>query len=157
VVRLSRREFVGAAGTLVLAAGCGSEAARTPEPSDAEVLDALLARELAVPALSAPAAAALLAHQDAQHARRLRRALRALGAIPPPGAPPPGDDPELVLARKQEMVFACLDALPRLRAPGLRELVMGLAASEAEHLAELRAALGREPVPDAFAGDTERA
>jgi hypothetical protein len=49
-------------------------------------------------------------------------------------------------------VFAYVEALPRLADPDLRVLVMRLAASEAEHIAALRLAAGREPVPDAFAG-----
>jgi hypothetical protein len=94
--------------------------------------------------------AAAIARQDRAHAARLEA---ALGRSPGRGTAASGDL-ATVLARKQEAVFAYVNALPRLADPGLRVLVMQLAASEAEQLAALRLAAGVEPVPDAFAGAT---
>ena len=50
------------------------------------------------------------------------------------------------LARKQEAVFAYVEALPQLADPAARVAVMQILASEAEHLAALRLAAGEPPV-----------
>jgi hypothetical protein len=154
--RYSRRGLIlGAAGALVggtLLGGCGVDEAGKAPPSDAEVLDGLLQRELAAgAAVIGVAGSELIARQDALHARRL--AARAGADLS--GRPPAAADVASALARKQEAVFAYVQAVPRLRDPQLRVLVMQLAASEAEHIAALRLATGEEPVPDAFAGFVE--
>jgi len=151
-VSLSRRRFLGAAGVLAgaLLTACGRDAAREQPPADAAVIGALLERELAAgAAVAGVAGAAAIARQDELHAERLGR-LSGPGAAAQLSAA--GDDLRAALARKQEGVFAYVDALPRLADADLRVLVMQLAASEAEHLAALRLAAGNEPVPDAFAG-----
>jgi hypothetical protein len=155
----TRRRFLGsAAGALVggaLLGGCGAEEARKEPPTDAEVLDGLLRRELAAgAAIIGVAGSELIARQDALHARRL--AARS-GADLRRESPAATDDVPTALARKQEAVFAYVEALPRLADPEVRVLVMQIAASEAGHLAALRLALGEEPVPDPFAGFTEGA
>jgi len=150
--RISRRRFLATAAVLAgaLPAGCGRDAARERPPTDAEVFDGLLRRELAAgAAVAGLAGAAAVARQDERHAERLSKVARLAvpGQLPDPGGDLPG-----ALARKQEGVFAYVDALPQLEDPDLRVLVMRVAASEASHLAALRLAAGGEPVPDAFAG-----
>jgi len=149
----TRRRFLGAAGALAgaLLAGCGRDAARERPPTDPQVLAALLRRERAAgAAVAGIAGAAAIARQDELHAERLA-SLAGVALDPVAGAE---GDLVAALARKQEGVFAYVNALPRLSDPDLRVLVMQLAASEAEHLAALRLAAGEEPVPDAFAGFT---
>jgi hypothetical protein len=117
------------------------------------VLEELLQRELAAgAAVIGVAGSELIARQDALHARRL-----AAGAGVSGDLPAAAHDVATALARKQEAVFAYVEALPRLADPELRVLVMQIAASEAEHLAALRLAAGDEPVPDPFAGFTDGA
>jgi hypothetical protein len=148
VVALTRRGFLGAAGALVLA-GCGVDEAGEAPPSDAQVIDGLLRTELAAGAavIGSPVAE-LLARQDAQHARRLA----ALAGAPPEQRAPAAHDLAAALARKQDAVFAYVQALPKLADPDARVVVMEILASEAEHLAALRQAAGEQPVPDPFAG-----
>jgi hypothetical protein len=145
VVGLSRRRFLGAAGVLAGAfwVGCGRDEAREEPPSDAEVVAGLLRREAAA---AGAVAAVAVARQDAEHLREL--AARAGVAAPAPGGD--GDAPAL----KQEALFGYVAALPKLRDPELRVLVMQVLASEAEHIASLRLDAGDDPVPDAFAGYT---
>jgi hypothetical protein len=154
VVGLSRRQFLGTAGALVggaLLGGCGAEEAGKEPPTDAEVLAGLLRRERAAGAavIGVPGAE-LIARQDGLHARRLA----SLAGIDHAESTEAVELPT-ALARKQEAVFAYVEALPRLADPEVRVLVMQLAASEAEHLAALRLAAGEEPIPDPFAGFTE--
>ncbi|HKH16919.1 MAG TPA: ferritin-like domain-containing protein [Solirubrobacteraceae bacterium] len=155
MVTLSRRRFLGAAGALAgaLLTGCGRDAARERPPSDADVLAGLLRHELRTwEAVRGVAGAEAIGRQDEEHVVRLSA---LTGAPVAELEAPPRDDPQAALARKQEGVFAYVEALPRLSDPDLRALVMQLAASDAEHLAALRLAAGEEPVPDAFAGFTE--
>jgi hypothetical protein len=151
-VVIDRRGFLAAAGALVLA-GCGKDEAGEEPAPDAEVLDGLLRLELAAGAavIGSPLAE-LLARQDAQHARRL--ATLAGASLPERAA---AHELAAALASKQEAVFGYVQALPRLADPDARAVVMQILASEAEHLAALRQAAGREPVPDAFAGFLEPA
>jgi hypothetical protein len=153
--RYGRRRFLGIAGALAgaLLAGCGRDAAGERPPSDAEVFGELLEREQrARAAVRGVRGGEPILRQDREHLTRLS----AVAGIAPlePRSRPSGDLPA-ALARKQEGVFAYVDALPRLSDPALRVLAMQLAASEAEHLAALRLAAGEEPVPDPFAGLTE--
>lgn len=151
----TRRRFLGAAGALAGAfvTGCGREAARERPPTDAELITGLLRRERAIgAAVAGVAGAAVVARQDELHAERLA----SLPGVAADGERfDRGGDLRAAMARKQEGVFAYIDALPRISDPDLRVLVMQIAASEAEHLAALRLAAGEEPVPDAFAGFTE--
>jgi hypothetical protein len=149
----SRRAFLGAAGTLILA-GCGVEEAGKEPPTDADVLAGLLPVELAAGgAVIGSPMAELLARQDAQHARKLAELAGKTAGRPEPAA----IDLETALDRKQQAVFAYVEALPRLAGADARVTVMQILAGEAEQLAALRLAAGREPVPDAFAGFLEPA
>jgi hypothetical protein len=154
-VVIDRRGFLGAVGALFGAAllgGCGAEEAGKSPPADSEVLDGLLRRELAAgAAVIGVAGSDLIARQDVMHARRLA----ALAGVAVPPAPASAADLRTALTRKQEAVFAYVQALARLADPDLRVAVMQIAASEAEHLAALRLAAGDEPVPDPFAGFTQ--
>jgi len=154
VVSLRRREFLGAVAAGVLIGGCAGE--QDPAiPPDGDVLNALLPGEVQAlreleqrrPELED------IWSQDQHHVSVLRKAIAALGPAPDMVGTRAGD-PLPLLERKQRNVFDYVAALPRLADPELRVLVMELAASEAEHLAALRLAVGEEPVPDAFAGFT---
>jgi hypothetical protein len=154
VVVLTRRGFLGVSAALLLA-GCGVDEAGQEPPGDADVLNGLLADEIAAGAavIGSPLAE-LLVRQDARHVDRLA----ALAGAP---TPPPGSEAAVDLgtglARKQDAVFGYVAALPGLADPDTRVAVMQILASEAGHLAALRQANGAEPVPDAFAGFTEPA
>jgi hypothetical protein len=151
----NRRAFLGAAGALLGGAflsGCGADEAAKRPPSDADVLAGLLPIELAAGgAVIGSPIAELLVRQDAQHARRLA----ALAGAPAEQRTPGAVDLDAALARKQQAVFAYVEALPKLVDPDVRVTVLQILASEAEHLAALRQAAGREPVPDPFAGFVE--
>jgi hypothetical protein len=151
-VVIDRRRFLGAAAALIggaLLGGCGADEAGEEPPPDAEVLGRLLRVELAAggAVIGSPIAESL-ARQDAQHARRL--ATLAGAPMPERSAAPVHLD--TALARKQQAVFAYVEALPKLAAADTRVTVMQVLASEAEQIAALRRAAGREPVPDPFAG-----
>ena len=152
MVGLSRRRFLGAAGALVggaLAAGCGVDEAGKAPPADADVLAGLLRHERAAGAavIGSPLAE-LLMRQDERHAARLAE----LAGVALDRQAAAAHDLAAALARKQEAVFAYVEALPALAAPAARVAVMQILASEAEHLAALRLTAGEPPVPDAFAG-----
>jgi hypothetical protein len=153
VVALTRRDLFGAVLVGgVLLGGCGVDEAGDEPPSDAAVLTGLLRIELAAGgAVIGSPIAEPVARQDAQHARRLAE----LAGAPPEQRTPAARELASALARKQEAVFAYIEALPRLADPGARVAVMQILASEAEHLAALREAAGQQPVPDAFAGFVE--
>jgi hypothetical protein len=158
VVALTRRRFLGAAGALVGAAvvgGCGADEAGKAPPTDAEVLGGLLEIERAAgAAVMGSPAAELLARQDSRHAERLAA---LAGLAPPDQGSDAATDLETALARKQEAVFAYVDALPKLVDPAARVAVLQILGSEAAHLAALRRDAGHEPVQDPFAGFTEPA
>jgi hypothetical protein len=153
----SRRRFLGAAGALVgggLLGGCGADEAGKEPPSDAEVIGGLLPLELAAGgAVIGSPIAELLVRQDAQHARRLA----TLAGASLQQRAPTAHHLATALARKQEAVFAYVQALPKLADPDARVVVMQILASEAEQLAALRLAAGKQPVPDPFAGFLEPA
>ena len=151
---LRRREFLGALAAGVLIGGCAGEREPAIHP-DGDVLNALLPGEVEALRELEDADPGLeeIRSQDRHHVSVLRKAIAALGPVPDMLGTREGD-PLPLLERKQRNVFDYVAALPRLADPELRVLVMELAASEAEHLAALRLAVGEEPVPDAFAGFT---
>jgi hypothetical protein len=176
---LTRRALLGAgaAGALA-AAGCGERSPQPPLGGDAGVLAGLLTVErslvgawAAVAGLHGAAGAtgrAVLAHERA-HAARLERELRGAGAATPPAAPAAlGEAADAVAAAaragdgkgalratlllERRAGESYLAALALLRSPDRRALAMALYASEAQHGSVVLAALGRDPLPDAFAG-----
>jgi rubrerythrin len=100
--------------------------------------------------------------QERAHARGLARSLRQLGRAPArepaaqiPGleraiARGPGAFASFAARHEAEIVGAYLQALERLRRPGLRSPVASILANEGQHLALLRETLGDDPVPRAF-------
>jgi hypothetical protein len=178
VVAVTRRALLGAGAVAALGtAGCGVSRDRPAPPADADVLAGLLAveRELVTAWRAAAALAgaegatarAVLAHERT-HVRRLEAALAGRSAA---GAPVPsdvtraarelrtqagaGDGPaalDAALALERAAAAAHIAALGRLRDPEARTLVMGLSGAEAQHAAAVALTLGREPLPDAFAG-----
>ncbi len=166
--RLSRRALLEAgalAGAAALLGACGGEE-RPPGPADdARVLADLLAHEratiAALASLGGARADRLLAH-DRRHAAALESALRRRGARPAAAGAGGEEDAAaatagdglvaLALARKQAVLAAYAEALPRLGDGGLRAEVVRTAAVEAEHAAVLRTMHGEDAVPDAFAG-----
>ena len=59
---------------------------------------------------------------------------------------------EAMLTAEREAGGAFLTGLPELLNADSRALVMALYAAEAQHLSLVLAALGHDPIPDAFAG-----
>jgi hypothetical protein len=177
---LTRRALLGAgAAGAFAAAGCGERDPQPPQGGDAGVLAGLLAveRELvrawaAVAAVRGAAGAtgrAVLAHEHAHAARLEQELLAARGASAAAPAPAALRDAARTVAAaahsgngagalraalvlERHAAEAYLAALPLLRSPGRRALAMALYASEAQHGSTVLAALGRDPLPDAFAG-----
>jgi hypothetical protein len=158
VVSLSRRGLLGAGALGALAvAGCGNEAPKAPTGGHAAVLGTLLAAQRVL--------ADAWQHVDRDVAARERAhvsALTAAGAAsdrPAPGAVEraarrvrsPGDR-EALLAAERAAGAALLTALPEVHNANSRALVMSQYAASAQHASLLLTALGRDPLPDAFAG-----
>jgi hypothetical protein len=146
----------GALGALALA-GCGDREAAPPRGGDPAVLGTVLAVQRALAGgwrRVDPAVAATTQEHVA--------ALRAAGATAG-GAAPPGvqralagvrgrQDRAALLEAERAAGTALLSALPQLRGPDARALVLSLYAAGAQHVSLLLADLGRDPLPDAFAG-----
>jgi rubrerythrin len=108
------------------------------------------------------AAARLFKRQEQEHAAALSAALRKLGQTPPAGADAKLLAP-LAKARDQAAILgfaieletmavaAYYDAHKKLRDPALLRTGAEIMANEGQHLVVLRQALGRNPVPEAFA------
>ena len=142
MVALSRRRFLGAAGVALLA-GCGREPLPGPPPGEQVLSGVIEAEQRAAAAVAglAGAAAIAIAGQD-------REQLERLGGAPPA----PSGEAGAAIERKQEAVFAYVDAVTELADPEERTLMLQLAAAEAGHIAALRLRAGQDPVPDAFGG-----
>jgi rubrerythrin len=105
--------------------------------------------------------AALFGRQEAEHAAALTAALKSLG-----GTPPAGTDAKLLAplksARSQKqvaqfaieletmLVAAYYDASKKLQQARLLQTSAQIMSNEGQHLAVLRQALGKDPVPHAF-------
>jgi hypothetical protein len=103
----------------------------------------------------------LLRQQELAHIDALSDALEQLGGdaavpgTPPPPSPPPRRAGESELAAwiidlENAALAAYLDAHRRLRGGGLLAILTSIMANEGQHLAMLRLAMNREPVPRAF-------
>jgi rubrerythrin len=105
--------------------------------------------------------AALFGRQEAEHAAALTAALKGMG-----GTPPAGTDAKLLAplksARSQKqvaqfaieletmVVAAYYDASKKLQQARLLQTTAQIMSNEGQHLAVLRQALGKDPVPHAF-------
>ena len=153
----------GGAGALALS-GCGRSAAddepggspqertATSRRGDVELLLAAHAMELEEHAAydgRRGAVQARFARIEREHADRLARALRDLGAPDPPGSShaPQGRDP---LDAEGRAIAFYLDMLPKVYDAKLRVLIGSILAVESEQLAVLRELAGQRPAPDAF-------
>jgi rubrerythrin len=107
------------------------------------------------------AAAKLFKRQEQEHAAALSAALRKLGQTPPTGtdakvlAPlaKAGDQAAIVrfaIELETMAVAAYYDAAKKLRDAALLTTGVQIMADEGQHLAVLRAALGRNPAPNSF-------
>ncbi len=163
---VDRRGFLlaGAAGALL--AGCGGqdrastqrrddELTPTEVAADVELLNGLLQVEASAVAFYAGRGFPdVLAHERA-HVARLEEAVRGLGGTAAGGDA--GLRPDGPRALEETMVAAYLDTLPKLTSPRVRELVAGMAAVEAEHLAAVALAEDRPPAATAFVTGRRRA
>lgn len=143
--------------------GCGKHGhgARTDseKAADNEILNEILARELALVEAYGPSLALAqgrerilalqLRGQDQAHVDALTKAIRGVGgetdaeATPLEGKRPQNEAEALTLAYEAEnaALGQALGSVPHLQTPGPRGLAADLAASHAEHLVVLRQAL----------------
>jgi hypothetical protein len=152
VVAGTRRGFLGALAALAVA-GCGDRTPPAPPGGDAGVLGRLLAteEELAT-AWEGLAAHRAIAGPIAARERANVAALRAAGAAEQRASTGVRADLEALLAAERAAATACVDALVRLRRPAARGVAFDVSVTHAAHVAAALAALGRDPLPDAFAG-----
>lgn len=126
--------------------------------ADAEALAELLALEqegsLVYGTLrGVPEAAGFRGHARA-HARGIEQLLRARGGRPrPPRARVGRATPEQALALEARTIAAYSDALGRLDDERLLAPLAGAMGNHGQHAVVLRRALGRDPIPGAFAGE----
>jgi len=170
-IRLSRRRLLAASGATIAAgapvvlAACGTEDEddeATPE-REAELLNAVLAQQLAVadalalgiggntpPELEQPLGRLVDLRDDS--AQELERAIEELGgtAVDQGAELVGGESPTEGIARQLEAsIAASLDAIGEL-SPEQRQPVHTAITEDAAALAEIRLVLGEEPAPDAF-------
>jgi hypothetical protein len=152
VVAGTRRGFLGALATLAVA-GCGDRTPPAPPGGDAAVLGRLLATEEELAAgWDGLGAHRAIAGPIAARERANVAALRAAGAAEQRRSNAVGSDLEALLAAERAAAAACVDALLQLGRPAARGVAFDVSATHAAHMAVALAALGREPLPDAFAG-----
>jgi hypothetical protein len=172
---LSRRALLGAGAFAALGVtACGDRTRARPRGGDAGVLGRLLAVEDALTGAWAamarlPGADGAVAHdvlaRQRDHVTALAAAGARRGAAVPPGVAGATRRARLqarahhatgaldaLLAAGREAAGAHLAGLPELLDPDARALVLSLFAAAAQHEAILLSALGRDPLPDAFAG-----
>jgi hypothetical protein len=170
----------GATGGTVALAGCGSKSLRSRvkkgakvAPGDIAVLNRLLDLErhtiaayaAGIPLLghSAGKAAKQFLGQELAHAGTLAGLIKqAGGKAPPPrasydlGHPATSADVLALLHRLEgEQLAFYLQMLPALSPGRLRSTAAAIMANDAQHLAVIRQALGRPPVPSALATGQE--
>lgn len=147
--------LAGAAATAL--SGCGVSEG-DDEPGGAPADRSTTSREGDIELLRAAAvseAAAAAAYGDHPFARierahldRINRARDRLGDRGDSGFTAEAErDPQAI---EGDAIAFYLDLLPKLYDPELRTLIASILVVEAEQLAELRAAEGRDPAPDAF-------
>jgi hypothetical protein len=178
----TRRAVLGAgvaSGTIVVA-GCGSKSLRSRvkkgakvAPADVDVLARLLDLErhtiaayaAGIPLLGGQAskAAKQFLGQELAHAGTLAGLIKQPGGKAPAprssydlGHPSSSDDVLALLHRLEaEQLASYIEMLPALSPGRLRSTAAAIMANDAQHLAVLRQALGRPPVPAALATGRE--
>lgn len=167
-------------------AGSGSGAAPTSEAAspattessgsgDVSVLNAALDLEnMAIAAYTASSSllsgsvlglAKQFLAQDKEHALGLRRAINQAGGTPNqpktdyqfPSVRRQGDVLRLTSMIESTTIGFYIDAIPKLSAGELRAMAASIVTNQAEHLAVLQSALGRDPVPTAFVAGSQGA
>ncbi len=145
-------------------AACGGE---DDDTANADVLQGALELELSAAATYDSALAALrgeprrlarsFAEQERLHAAVWERAIRKRGARPiasrtrrPPVPRSDADALRRLIELESEAIAAYVDAIPGLSAAGLRRTALTVLANQAEHLAALRDAAGRDSVPNSL-------
>jgi len=158
VVGRTRRALLGAGALGALAlAGCGDRDPKPPRGGDAAVLGGILATQRSLAGGWQHVDPAVAERARAHAAQLTAAGADAGGAVPAAVAQPVArvrsrEDREALLEAERANARALLAALPRLRSPDARELAMSLYATSAQHASILLAGLGRDPLPDAFAG-----
>lgn len=177
---LSGVGFVGGSAVFLAACGGEEEAsgggpgqsevtkAKSPRETDVQILNTALDLEhLAVAAYGAGAkllkGATLAAgkqfrEHEQEHAQGLATAIKDLGGKPNkamrsydfPSLRNETDVLDFALDLENTAVAAYIDALPKLATPELRATAAAIVTNEAQHIAVLLGALGKDPVPDAF-------
>ncbi len=163
-------------GSAVFLAACGDDtkspnATTAPDESDqadVEILNSALDLELmAVAAYKAGAAhlrgdvlkaGKLFLEQEQEHADGLSSAIRDAGGTPNkarasydfPKLGSQNDVLRFALDIENTAIAAYIDALPKLGKGDLRATAAAIVSNEAEHIAVLLGALGKQQVPDAF-------
>lgn len=176
--RLLRAAGAGLAGALL--AGCGGESLRAQvhdaKPilhTDVDLLNHLLHLEhVAIAAYTAGTpllapqtlkAGQLFLNDELAHAGALAGLVRAAGGKPIKPAPsydlghPRSSEEVLALLHRVEraQISAYLEALPRLEPATVRQSIASILANDAQHVAVVRAALGKPAVASAFANGRE--
>jgi rubrerythrin len=96
--------------------------------------------------------------QETEHVNALSEAIKLLGGTPNPPKPSydlgklatQKDFLRLAVRIESSAIAAYIDAIPKFTMPVLRATAAAIVTNEAEHLAVLRGALNRPPVPAAF-------
>jgi hypothetical protein len=174
----SRRGLLLAAGAGLagaVLAGCGGESIKqqvhNSQPllaSDVDVLNNLLHLEhvaiaaytAGIPLLAQPTAKAgqLFLNDEISHAGDVAGLVREAGGKPIKPAPsyqlghPRNSEQVLMLLHsiEQAQIAAYLDAVTRLEPGVVKQQVASILANDAQHVAVVRAALGRPAIPSAF-------
>ena len=164
-----------AGGSAMFLAACGGDDTDTPatgpdesDAADVEILNSALDLELM--AVAAYKAGAMLLtgevlavgrqflEHEQEHADGLATAIKDAGGRPN-RSKPSYDFPQLksqtdvlrfAVDLENTAIAAYIDALPKLGKGDLRATASAIVANEAEHVAVLLGALGRQQVPDAF-------
>lgn len=146
--------------------------AKSPRETDVQILNTAIDLEhMAVAAYtagakllkgSALAAGKQFRDHEQEHADGLATAIKDLGGkanTPRRGYDFPtlrsqADVLNFAIDIENTAIAAYIDALPKLATPELRATAAAIITNEAQHVAVLLGALGKEPVPDAFVAGT---
>jgi Ferritin-like domain len=169
---LLRAAGAGAAAVAVAVAGCGRESLRAQVHNSRPVLDtdvkllnhllhlehvAIWAYTAGTPLLerSVVKAGQLFLNDELSHAGALSGLVRAAGGKPikpapgyPLGHPRTSDEVlRLLHAIENQQLSAYLDAIERLEPGSVKQSVVAILSNDAQHVAVIRAALGKPAVP----------